>query len=206
MNVAALEGGVVTMAQKDERTQDRGSSAKPQNKQSGIKRTASIAIAAATILGGIAAGISIWQFGNQATQGTSHSITVSPMLSEQRLLAELVPGDTYAKLQDIIGAIPDNQKTLTSGRTLYQFDRPWEYIDLLVEDGNVLSVGVYAKTTTFKATLDAGGDHVILNGPPIARQASGLGGAVGICGGNIGAYFFESFSLPGVYQEASIAL
>jgi hypothetical protein len=198
---------VVTMAQKDERTQDQGSSAKPRNKLSGIKRTGAIAIAVATILGGIAAGISIWQFGEQATQGTSHSTTVSPMLSEQRLLAELVPGDTYAKLQYLIGAIPDRQMTLKSGRTLYQFDRPWEYIDLLVEDGNVLSVGVYAKTTAFKATLEAGGDHVFLNGPPIAQQAGGLGGgAVGICGGNIGGYFFEGFSLPNVNQEASIAL
>lgn len=155
--------------------------------------------------GAVAAVIAILPSGQHTTQSTSYS----SMLDEQNMVSSLIAGDTYAKLQYIIGAIPDKQMTLKSGRTLYQFDRPWEYIDLLVENGNVLSVGVYAKTTAFRATLDVGGYHVILNGPPIAQQAtgaSGTEGAVGTCGGNIGAYFFEGFSLPQVYQDAAFAL
>lgn len=154
------------------------------------------------IAGAVAAVIAIVPSGQHTTQSTSHS----SILDEQNMVSSLIAGDTYAKLQDIIAMPPDKQMTLKSGRTLYQFDRPWEYIDLLVENGNVLSVGVYAKTATFRATLDAGGYHVILNGPPIARQALGMGGAVGICGGNIGGYFFEGFSLPQVDQQASVAL
>jgi len=65
---------VVTIAQEDQRTQNQGPSAEPENQQSRVKKTVSIAIAAAAILGGIAAGISIWQFVKQATQGASPGI------------------------------------------------------------------------------------------------------------------------------------
>lgn len=128
----------------------------------------------------------------------------SPMLSEQHMVSRLVAGDTYVRLRQIIGAQPDMQQTFKSGKTLYQFNRPWEYIDLLVSGGNVLSVGVYAESVSFKPTLYASGYAVTVNGPSIERQAANAVGAVGNCGGNIGASFFEGFGLAMASQESSI--
>lgn len=191
------------MTQKDKQAQNQESSAKPRNKQSDVKKTVStataVAIAVATILGGVAAGISIWQFGKQATQGGSHSPAASPMLAEQGLISRLIPGDDYDYLRQIIGAVPAITLPPISGNTLYQFNRPWEYIDLLVNAGRVLSVGVAAKTGNFKPTLHTNGSFsVIVNGPPIAQQANNgsLVGAVGECGGNTFESFDEGFSLP----------
>jgi hypothetical protein len=166
------------------------------------KRIGAITAAICTVLGGIAAGIAIWQFIQPG--GTSSS----PMLREQSMVSRLIAGDQYTRLREIIGVEPDLQKNLKSGRILYQFNRPWEYIDLLVSGGSVLSVGVYAKETDFKPTLHAGGYAVTVNGPPIVRQtryASGVG-AAGECGGSSGATFFEGFSLPMANQVASFVL
>lgn len=191
------------MTQKDKKAQTQEPSAKPRNKQSDAKKTVSTAtavtIAVATILGGVAAGISIWQFGKQAAQDGSHSPTASPMLAEQGLISRLIPGDDYDYLRQIIGAVPEITLPPISGDTLYQFNRPWEYIDLLVNAGRVLSVGVAAKTGNFRPTLHTSGSFsVIVNGPPIAQQANSesLIGAVGECGGNTFEYFDEGFSLP----------
>jgi len=124
------------------------------------------------------------------------------------MVSLLIAGDTYARLQQIIGPLPDMQQTFKSGDTLYQFNRPWEFIDLLVSDGRVLSVGVYAKTAAFKATLDASGYSVTVNGPSVQQQANGnsAAGAVGNCGGNIGASLFEGFTLPMAGQVSSFVL
>ena len=128
------------------------------------------------------------------------------MLSEQHMVSLLVPGDNYVRLQQIIGPQPDLQQAVGSSDTLYQFNRPWEYIDLLVSDGRTLSVGVYAKSTAFKATLNASGYLVTLNSSTISRQVARAIGAVGNCGGNIGASFFEGFALPMADEQASFAL
>ncbi len=129
------------------------------------------------------------------------------MLSDEHMVSLLIPGDNYARLQQIIGPQPDLQQTFKSGDTLYQFNRQWEYIDLLVSHGRTLSVAVYAKTTAFKATLDASGYSVTVNGSTIAQQADASAiGAVGNCGGNIGASFFEGFALPMANEQASFAL
>jgi hypothetical protein len=142
---------------------------------------------------------------HQAAQGTQ----LSPMLSEQHLVGLLIAGDNYTRLQQIIGAQPDLQKTFKSGTTLYQFNRSWEYIDLLVKDGRVLSVGVYAKSARFKPVLNASGFLITVNGSPIARQIrySGAIGAVGNCGqSDIGSSFFEGFALPMAEQQSSFIL
>jgi hypothetical protein len=132
------------------------------------------------------------------------------MLSEQHMVGLLIAGDNYSRLQQIIGAQPDLQQTFKSGTTLYQFNRPWEYIDLLVKGGHVLSVGVYAKSIRFKPVLDASGFLVTVNGSPIAQQArysSSAIGAVGNCGqSDIGSSFFEGFALPMANEQSSLIL
>ena len=169
------------------------------------KRTVSAAVAIATILGGIAALISILQFGQQATQSKSHSAALSPMLSEEHMISLLIAGDNYIRLQQIIGAEPDMQRTFKSGNTLYQFDRPWEYIDLLVSAGRVLSVGVYAETTAFKATLNDGGVPITVNVSKLGGPGATVG-ATGNCGGNIGASFFEGFTGAMANGQSSLVL
>ena len=89
---------------------------------------------------------------------------------------------------ELIGSQPDFHEGLSSGRQLYVFNRPWEYIQLLVNgEDAVLSVGVYAKTTSFKATLV---DGIVLNGPPVGRQMSGDPiSAEGTCGASWYDYY-----------------
>ena len=130
------------------------------------------AIAAVLAIGGaVAAVLAILP----SAQGKPHS-PVSPIVSEEHMVSLLIAGDDYEKMAALIGAEPDFQKSLPSGRQLYVFDRPWEYIQLLVSDGTVLSVGIYAKTTKFKTTLIT---DAIVNGPPVDGA---LIGAYGACG------------------------
>lgn len=110
---------------------------------------------------------------------------------EEGLASSLLPGDDYGKMVAILGAQPDFSETLSSGQ-LYVFNRPWEYIQLLVDHtGTVISVGVYAKTTEFKATLLGG---VTVNGPA-AQQVNAIVPleAFGECDVPVGlsSYYFE---------------
>lgn len=133
----------------------------------------------------------------------------SPMHAEQAMISRLSAGDDYAKLLEIIGTEPDLHQTLKSGATVYQFNRPWEYIDLTVSNGRVLSVALYAKTTTFRATLSAGGYKVTLNGGGIAEQTrpAAPAGAVAECDdGDTPNYYLEGYSLPMTYELANVAL
>ena len=127
----------------------------------------------------------------QATQRAPHPSTSSPLLSEEHMVSLLIAGDDYEKMVSLIGDPPDFQKRLPSGRQLYAFDRRWEYIQLLVDDGTVLSVGVYAKTTEFKTTLVTG---TVVNGPPVGQQQpGGLIGAYGYCGAPW-YHYFQAYS------------
>jgi hypothetical protein len=145
------------------------------------------------ISGAIAAVLAILPSDQGATQGGPHSPAASPIFSEERMVSHLIAGNYYEKMAALIGAPPDFHKSLPAGRQLYVFDRRWEYIQLLVNDDTVLSVGVYAKTTKFKVTLETG---TIVNGPPVGKQ---LGysplGAYGDCGASW-FYYFQGYSFP----------
>jgi hypothetical protein len=164
------------------------------------------AIAAVLALAGaVAAVLPLVSNDNHTTQ----AVPLSPILSEEKMVNHLVPGDDYTKLKEIIGANPDNQQELESGSTLYQFDRPWEYIDLLVKKSQVISIGIFARSTKFRASIDASGDPITVNGPSIAQQAqpSSLASAIGLCsGGDSPVWFFEAFSLPMTNLATSFAL
>lgn len=204
------------MAQEDKRARNLDSNNKPKDQQSSAKKIVSVAIVVATILGGIAAGISIWQFSNQAAQTVSHSPSVSPATSsafspihsEENLVSQLVPGYEYDRLQQIIGAFPDIKIPLPSGNTMYQFNRQWEYIDLLVNDGRVLSVGVVGRTKNFRPTLYDDGTSVTVNGPPIAQQVnySSIAGANGECATSGISFFYEGFPIGSPLHDISVVL
>lgn len=145
------------------------------------------------ISGAVAAVLAILPSDQHAVQDAQHSSTASPILSEERMVSRLIAGDDYEKMKALIGAPPDFHKILASGRQLYVFDRRWEYIQLLVNDDTVLSVGVYAKTTKFKTTLVTG---TIVNGPPVGQQLPDDPlGAYGACGASW-YYYFQGYSFP----------
>jgi hypothetical protein len=196
------------VADNGEEARDKKLDSNSRDQQSGLTKTISIAITVAAILGGIAAAIAIWQFGEQASQSSTHSPAEPRMLAEQSLVSRLVPGGNYDRLQQIIGADPDIQIPFKSGNTIYQFNRPWEYIDLFVHAGRVLSVGVAAKTTRFKPKLFDDGASVTLNGAPIARQVepSSTLGALGECATSGITYYFEGFPIGLPLSETTVVL
>jgi hypothetical protein len=120
--------------------------------------------------------------------------------SEEQMVSQLNPGDDLARIEQIIGSVPDFQETVHRNLQVYVFDRKWEYIQLLVNSANtVLSVGIYAKTVSFTATLP---DGVVVNGPPIRQQLRhqpllGSVGATASCGS--WADFYEGYreAMPG---------
>jgi hypothetical protein len=145
------------------------------------------------ISGAVAAVLAILPSDQRAAQDGPYSSTASPILSEERMVSHLIAGDDYEKMAALIGAPPDFYKSLPSGRQLYVFDRRWEYIQLLVNDDTVLSVGVYAKTIKFKVTLGTG---TIVNGPPVGKQLAYRPlGAYGDCGASW-YYYFQGYSFP----------
>jgi hypothetical protein len=146
----------------------------------------------------------------QGHPATTSSKSLSPLNHEERMLGQLVAGDDYTKLRDVIGTDADSHFTIDH-YTVFQFDRRWEYIDLLVSNGTVVSLGVYAKSAALKAVLYAGGYPVTLNGPSIARQTAGDGtpvDSIANCGtgGDWPAWFFQDFSLSEANRAASFAL
>jgi hypothetical protein len=118
------------------------------------------------------------------------------------MVSSLIPGDDYAKMAALVGAQPDFHESLSSGRQIYVHDRRWEYIQLLLDqNGTVLSLGVYAKTSGFKVTLVTG---VVLNGPPISRQVPSnlITGAYGGCGASW-YFYYQGYALPEVQDARS---
>lgn len=203
------------MAQEDDESQKPKSDSNSKDRHSSGKKIVSASIVVATILGGLAAGISIWQFGVQTTSSSSHSPSpsptsseFSPMLAEQHLVSQLIPGYEYDRLQQIIGSYPDEKIPLPSGNTVYQFNRTWEYLDLLVNNGRVLSVGVAAKTRDFRPTLYDDGTPLTVNGPPIERQVEyfRILGINGECATSGIDFFYAGFSIGTPLHDVSAIL
>jgi hypothetical protein len=113
---------------------------------------------------------------------------------EEAMVSSLVPGEDFARLVQIIGSLPDFHERLHSGMQLCAFDRRWEYIQLLVNNsGMVSSVGIYAKTSSFKAKVI---DGFVINGPPIDEQT--VYQPLGVAGACAASWYdyFEGYTLP----------
>jgi len=112
---------------------------------------------------------------------------------EAQMIARLDPGQDFDSATLNVGERAKYRKVLRSGRTAYMFDRQWEYIVLLVDQGRVLSVGVFSKSPRLHATV---GRQVSVNGPSVGSQKKLVVpiDAVGYCGAHDGQ-FLERFSL-----------
>jgi hypothetical protein len=126
---------------------------------------------------------------------------------EESKVGQLVPGQDYTRVLQSLGEVPHYHQRLRSGRTLYVFDRRWEYLQFLVDDsGRVLSIGVYAKTRSFKPRLYAGSASFILNRDSLSGYSSGaidMVGAAGFCMASNAAYV-EGYRLSHVDEFRSI--
>jgi hypothetical protein len=151
------------------------------------------------ISGAVAAVLAILPSDQRAAQGGPHSSTTSPIHSEERMVSLLIAGDDFEKMVSLIGAPPDFHQSLPSGMQLYVFNRMWEYIQLLVNNDTVLSVGVYAKTTQFKTEVSTG---AIVNGPLVGQQPLG---AYGDCAASW-YYYFQGYSFPAAGNFRSVII
>jgi hypothetical protein len=116
----------------------------------------------------------------------------SPLLVEEEMVGQLVAGMDYARLRHVIGVAADYSAKLSSGNELYQYERNWESLQLLVsQSGRVLSVGIYAKTTNFqpKVRFATAGDTLTLNEPVNALAFIGPYGMNAYCGAHKAGYF-----------------
>jgi hypothetical protein len=149
---------------------------------------------------------SIVAIGAAAIAGVEH-LPFYKEHQEERLVSELVTVGTFARTVQLLGAEPDYESQPLPGETLYDFERPWEEIQILVSDptDSVMSVGIYAKTTSFKTNLY--GD-ISLNGPLGNQGLSYLEpvSAAGSCGASWSYYFQIYNDLPDVDANRSIAL
>ena len=108
----------------------------------------------ATILGGLAALVALIAVVTNIINHLQASRPPSKLHAEEKMVGQLVAGQDYARLSQIIRVPADYKVKLASGNNLYQYERNWETLQLLVgPSGKVLSVGVYAKTTLFRPRI-----------------------------------------------------
>ncbi|AZP22824.1 hypothetical protein EJC51_46400 [Streptomyces aquilus] len=115
-----------------------------------------------------------------------------PVEKEQRLVEQLRPGQTLERAIEIIGDKPHYSEGLRSGNRLYQYNRKWERVQLLVDPDNisVLSVGIFADNTDFRPSFRLGGAHLTINRTPYAEAPGEPPAFVfGGCGAHSGDYF-----------------
>jgi hypothetical protein len=157
------------VTENDEQRPSENSDRRRNSKWSFVERIFAVigAIAALlAIVGGIVAGV--------------HRLPFYQEHREEGMVAKLNPGDSFARMTQLIGADPDFRLAAAPGLEIYVFDRRWEYLQLVVNaSGSVLSVGVYAKVTSFRATLANG---YSVNGPPVGSQLADPTGISGSCG------------------------
>ena len=173
----------------------QSSGGSPQKKRSSwrfIERAFAIVGAVASLIAVIAA----------VRAGIEHT-SIFQLRHEEAMVSTLIPGDDYAKIEDLVGTQPDFHEHLHSGRQLYVFNRRWEYVQLVVDNaGTVLSIGVYAKTAAFKATLVTG---TVVNGSSAGQQISQpIVGISGECGASW-YFYYQGYAFPdagNAYSEA----
>lgn len=120
---------------------------------------------------------------------------------EEGMVSNLVPGDDYSRMVELIGNAPDYHAALRGGIQLYVFNRRWEFIQLLANSsGTIISVGIYAKNTSFTVKLVTG---TVLNGAPINDELGSPIGATGGCGASWGDYY-QSYELPAAGDFRSV--
>ncbi|MFG2525691.1 hypothetical protein [Streptomyces sp. NPDC048527] len=89
----------------------------------------------------------------------------SPVEKEEKLVEQLRPGQTLERTTEIMDDKPHYSQRLESKNRIYQYNRKWERIQLLVDPDNitVLSVGIYADKKDFRPSFLHGYAHLTIN-------------------------------------------
>ncbi|WP_406498723.1 hypothetical protein OHB06_51540 [Streptomyces sp. NBC_01604] len=128
----------------------------------------------------------------------AHELTRdSPVEKEQKLVEQLRPGQTLDRAIEIMDDKPHYTQRLASGNRVYQYNRKWERIQLLVDPDNisVLSVGIFADRTDFRPSFPLGTDtQLTINRTPYGEVLGDPSRVFGGCGVHSGSYF-EAHSL-----------
>ncbi|MCX4720002.1 hypothetical protein OG818_30225 [Streptomyces virginiae] len=137
------------------------------------------------VLAGLAALIAVI---TGAVVTVKHFTKETPLETEQALLQELRPGETFTRATEIMKEKPHYRMPLLSGNVIYQYDRDWERVQLLVNPtGEVLSVGVFVHDVKFQPKIRIGARDAVLNRDTFAEL--GLPGfAFGSCGAHSSSY------------------
>jgi hypothetical protein len=166
------------------------------------RRPSTAAVVAVAVLAGVA-GL-CWLGRHLYTSGSGYR-----MAAEGRLLAELVPGQGYYKIQQALGTEPDYSVGLPSGNRLHQYDREWETVQVVESpSGTALSVGVYTKTPDFRPALVLGGRDLRLNSTTVAEALAPFlpVAAHGYCGAHKAGYLEGYYPMPNAYQTRNVVI
>ncbi|MEU3740014.1 hypothetical protein AB0E78_23455 [Streptomyces sp. NPDC032198] len=146
------------------------------------------------LLGALAALIAVIGGGVWAVRRITQD---SPVEEEQQLVEQLRPGQTFDRTTEIMDDKPHYTQRLPSGNRVYQYNRKWERIQLLVDPDNisVLSVGIFADRKDFRPSFPLGrAGELTLNRTPYEQVYGGRPSQVfGSCGVHSGDYF-EAYS------------
>ncbi|MCL7430359.1 hypothetical protein [Streptomyces sp. YS415] len=155
------------------------------------------------LLGALAALIAVIGGGVWAVKTITKDSAVE---EEQKLVQQLRPGHTLDRAIEIMDDKPHFTKRLASGNRVYQYNRTWERIQLLVDPENitVLSVGIYADKTEFRPSFSFGPLRLTINRTPY-QEAFG-DPMFGYCGAHSGSYFEYRESLPDFAGGGSVAV
>ncbi|MCL8017930.1 hypothetical protein [Streptomyces sp. AS02] len=132
-----------------------------------------------------------------------------PVERERKLVEQLRPGQTLERAIEIMGDKPHYSQGLASGNRLYQYNRKWERVQLLVDPDNisVLSVGIFADSTDFRPSFQRGSAQLTINRTPYAEAPGELPAFVfGGCGAHSGDYFEGHPNLSNASGAGSIAV
>lgn len=133
----------------------------------------------------------------------------SPVEKEQKLVEQLRPGQTLDRATEIMDDRPHYTQRLASGNRVYQYNRKWERIQLLVDPDNisVLSVGIFADRADFRPSFPLGERaRLTINRTPYDRVFDQPSQVFGSCGVYSGSYFEVHSSLPESAGGRSIAV
>jgi len=122
---------------------------------------------------------------------------------EQNMVGELVAGESYARLSALVGTPADFDVKLPSGNSLYQYERQWETIQMVVNpEGKVLSVGVYAKSASFYPHVGIPGAQIVLDRTLISKSLPDFqpDRVNAYCGAHQAGYFEAYDNLPMAYD------
>ena len=119
------------------------------------------------------------------------------------MVESLIPGESFSRIQNIIG-VPENYKQIfDSGNYMYQYKRPWEIIQVLVgPNENVLSIGVYAIDFSFQPKLGVPGVKFSLNKTKINEVLPSFSPdrIMAYVGAHQGGYFESYDDMPNAFN------